>query len=889
MSQSRVKKRAPAERSVPVAAQQFAHTRACADTCVMPMLMLLFIGSGCAALFYEIVWFQMLRLVIGSSAVSIAVLLGTFMGGMCLGSLVLPRLIGDHHHPLRVYAVLEIGIGVIGILLYFLIPLIGNLYTGFLGHGFGSVLFRGVVCVICLLPPTVLMGATLPAIARWVEATPRGVSWLGFFYGANIAGAVFGCLWAGFYWLRQHDALITTLVAFGINLIVGGLGIALSLLASHKVTDEPDADVPVPEKAPHAWTIYLAICMSGLTALGAEVVWTRLLSLLLGATTYTFSIILAVFLIGLGIGSSGGAALSRRMASPRVGFALCQAALAGAIAWGACVISGSLPWWPIDPGLSATSWAIFQLDFVRCLWAMLPASILWGASFPLALASVAAKGQESGRLVGGVYAANTLGAILGALGFSMVGIGSLGTQGAQQLMVWLTAGCSLLVLAPLLIRAIGSLLAITPPGKSSGHPSYGAAGNLGIIVLGIGAILLPWGALGFIPSPPRGLIAYGRTLAYYANDLPEFKYVGEGMNASIAVSEEGSGARNFHVSGKVVASSIPTDMRLQHMLGHIPVLLHPNPKKVLIVGCGAGVTAGTFALYPDIEEIVLCEIEPLIPEIADRYFAKENNSIMQDPRLRRVNDDARHFIATTDEKFDIITSDPIHPWVKGAAALYSVEYHELCKQKLNPGGIITLWVPLYESNEPAVKSEFASFFEVFPDATVWHNPDFAYDDYGNYLGEGYDAVAMTGISHIDLDALQEKIKLARPDYYQEMQKRGARPKDIAKLYPIIVISTSYEYPVVTLDMEQQINELPNYDAFVIAATFAARAIDLSDWLRDAQLNTDRNMRLQYLAGESLNAQNGQQIYRNMVRGTRFPNDFFSSRDEESLRLLRQIY
>ncbi len=170
----------------------------------LPALFLLFIGSGCAALIYEIVWFQLLQLVIGSSAISLGILLGTFMGGMCLGSLLLPRLIRQREHPLRVYAMLEAGIGVLGVLILVGMPLVGGIYTAWAGEGMAGIIFRAIVAGVCLLPPTILMGATLPAISRWVRATPEGVSWLGFFYGGNIAGGVFGSLAAGFYLLR-HD------------------------------------------------------------------------------------------------------------------------------------------------------------------------------------------------------------------------------------------------------------------------------------------------------------------------------------------------------------------------------------------------------------------------------------------------------------------------------------------------------------------------------------------------------------------------------------------------------------------------------------------------------------------------------------------------------------
>src|SRR5678809_730510 len=192
----------------------------------LPALLLLFIGSGCAALIYEVVWFQLLQLSIGSSAVSLGVLLGIFMGGMCLGSLLLPRYIKPDQHPLRVYAYLELGIGLCGLIVLFAVPVVGDLYTKIAGTGQANLFLRAIVAAIMLIPPTLLMGATLPAIARWVEATPSGVAWLGFFYGGNIAGAVLGCLLAGFYLLVFYDISIATYVAVVLNLTVATAALA---------------------------------------------------------------------------------------------------------------------------------------------------------------------------------------------------------------------------------------------------------------------------------------------------------------------------------------------------------------------------------------------------------------------------------------------------------------------------------------------------------------------------------------------------------------------------------------------------------------------------------------------------------------------------------------
>jgi len=381
----------------------------------LPAVLLLFVGSGCAALIYEVVWFQLLQLVVGSSAWSLAVLLGTFMGGMCIGSLMLPRWIGARHHPLRVYLWLEVGIGVSGLLVLGAMPAVGHLYTSLVGHGLPGIALRAAVCALCLLPPTILMGATLPAIASWVAATPQGVAWLGLFYGGNTFGAVLGCVLAGFYLLRVHDSVVATWCAAGLNFGVALLA-ALLLRGSPEPASTP-APPPRADATPRgpARGVYVVIAFSGFCALAAEVVWARVLSLLLGATVYTFSLILAVFLIGLGLGSAAGAALARTLPRPRLALAGCQLAQAAAIAWAAYMIAAALPHWPVDPERMAVPAAKFRFDLFRCAWALLPSALLWGASFPLALASLVAPGQDPARVVGRTYAANTLGAIAGAL------------------------------------------------------------------------------------------------------------------------------------------------------------------------------------------------------------------------------------------------------------------------------------------------------------------------------------------------------------------------------------------------------------------------------------------------------------------------------------------
>lgn len=407
---------------------------------------MLFVGSGCAALIYEVVWLQLLQLVIGSTGISLGVLLGIFMGGMCLGSLLLPRLISPHHHPLRVYAFLEAGIGIFGILILSGLPFLADLYEGFVGHGAAH---RALVAAVCLLPPTVLMGATLPAIARWVKSTPEGVSWMGLFYAGNTGGAVLGTLLAGFYLLRVHDMPTATYTAVIINAAVALVAMAISSKTPYQAEAVSTTEKPAEKKFAHPG-VYIVIGMSGLCAMGAEVIWTRLLSLMLGATVYTFSIILAIFLTGLGIGSSAGAIMARKVQRARIALGTCQLLIAGATAWAVLMIS-RIPYWSVNPILitqKSGTWYMFFLDLLRAACVVLPAALLWGASFPLALAAVAVRNQDSGRMVGGVYAANTVGAILGSLAFSMLVIPQVGTQWGQRLIIMLASVSAMVAFAP---------------------------------------------------------------------------------------------------------------------------------------------------------------------------------------------------------------------------------------------------------------------------------------------------------------------------------------------------------------------------------------------------------------------------------------------------------
>ncbi|MDE3195755.1 MAG: SAM-dependent methyltransferase, partial [Acidobacteriota bacterium] len=376
----------------------------------LPLLIVLFIGSGGAALIYEIVWLQLLQLTMGSTAVSMAVLLGTFMGGMCTGSLALPRAVSGRTHPLRVYAVLELLSAIFGVAVLHALPLVSRLP-------------RVAASVVCLLPPAIAMGATLPAITRWVRGPYAGI-----LYGANVAGAVLGCLTAGFWLLRFFDMAVASYAAAALNVALAAVALVLSSIEKGDPAHE-ETSVHRPRDA----EVYLAIGLSGLSALAAEAVWTRLLSLTLGPTVYTFSIILAVFLAGMGIGSWMAGAHRREAARNRALLAWSQAGLIPAIAWAAWAIADWLPSWDKDLSTAADPWRIFLFDLGCCAVAILPSAILWGLSFPLALGTVDGSPEAGSREVGELYAANTLGAISGAIGFSILAVPLLGSGGAERL------------------------------------------------------------------------------------------------------------------------------------------------------------------------------------------------------------------------------------------------------------------------------------------------------------------------------------------------------------------------------------------------------------------------------------------------------------------------
>ena len=784
---------------------------------ILAALLALFGASGCAALIYQVVWLERLALAIGSSAPSLGVVLATFMGGLGLGSLLASRARAGVS-PLRRYALIELALGVLGLLALFGIPLLGGAYAALAGGGAWSLGVRLLVAAVALLPATLLMGATLPIVAPLVGAGPRGAAWLGWFYAANTAGGMLGAVVAAFYLLRVHDAYVATYVAAALNL---GVAAAASILARRQGA-APATAVEAPASTARVGgvgTIYAAAGVSGMTALAGEVLWTRHLSLLLGGTVYTFALILAVLLLGLGAGSAAGAAAGKRV-DARLALASCQALLAIAMAAGTYAVARSLPFWPVDVTLPTTAAAALQLDLLRVTYVVLPAALLWGASFPLALAALARAGEEPRRGIGRLYAANTAGAIVGALAATFVLVVLVGSQRAQQLMILASAAAAVLLLV-----------------RYRGFEARGLQRAAGLAALCAAAALA-------VPALPPEFVAYGRflpTRGLNANVV----YVGEGVTASIAVTEEPDGTLTYHNAGKTQASTYPQDMRLQRMLGHLTTLVPTEPRDVLVIGLGAGITAGAVSLDPEVERIVVAELEPLVPTVAAEFFDGPNYYVVNNDKVEIHVDDGRHLLATTAERFDAITSDPLDPWVKGAAALYTREFWQLCKARLNDGGVVTVFVQLYETTEDAVRSELATFLDVFPNGAVFAN---------TVEGMGYDVVLVG--------------------------RNGDEPIDVARLTHRLEDS---DYARVSASLRAV-----GFDsALDLLSTFTADAASLEPWLTGAELNTDRNLRLQYLAGEGLNVLAAAQIFAAIASSeTRVPPKLFTGTPAQ-LEELRQ--
>lgn len=688
-----------------------------------PVVLLLFFFSGAAALVYEIAWTRSLGLVFGASHLAVTTVLAVYMGGQALGSALLAKRADATARPLRLYGLLELGIAVFAVLFLGLMKVYPVLYGPLARLADESPLYLTVLrvgfAVVATIVPTTLMGATLPVLTRFVAGREGGPGkQLSFLYAFNTFGAVAGSLLAGFVLLEALGVTATLLSAAGVS---AAIGVAALVLQRRLVPGDVAA---VPRQAPQvarpggevsALTVRLTlwgIGVSGFCALGYEVLWTRMLTLVVGTSVYSFTLMLVAFLTGIGLGSQvfglAKQLTARRAALVFAGsqFAIGATALAVTIAMRDLPdLSTSLQGLFVGLQLREFSLRLLSSSVIAVAFMLVPAFFM-GAAFPAA-GTVWAQGHQSlGAAVGRLLSSNTLGAILGASvsGFALVSV--FGIERSLQLLVALNVAAGLVVavhalgrprlMAPVLV-ALAAVL-----GARAAWPGWGRSWNEKYFAAHVNSLRR-------VETPEQ------RAERLQSLDL---LYYREGVNETVSVTQPAGDIQTFIVNGRPEASNHPVDVQCQRALGHLPMLLHPGPRRVFVLGTGTGMTLGSTALHPEVEKVVLAEIEEGVLGVA-RTFADWNHHVLDNPKLHIVFNDGRNYLATTREEFDVITADPIHPWSGGAAYLYTQEYFRSVAERLAPRGIACQWLPLYELTTRDLQTVVKTFASEFKYVMIW--------------------------------------------------------------------------------------------------------------------------------------------------------------------------
>jgi spermidine synthase len=670
------------------------------------VLTLCFFLSGASGLVYEVVWLRWLTLVFGATALAVSTTLAAFMAGLALGSWAGGRLARYVHRPVVAYGVLELVIGAYALAMPTLLGAITPMLAAAGATDSSSFATlsaaRLALSVLLLALPTASMGATLPLLARVAapRARTRGGR-LGVLYAVNTAGAVVGTAAAGFALLPWLGATRTNWVAAALNLVVGA---AALLLGRRWGAGSEDVAGARPTLGPYRLALAVA-AVSGALALAAEVAWTRALSLVLGSTVYAFTIMLVTFLLGLAAGSFLMARWADRIRAVGTAIVLVQLGTALATALGVAVVS-ELPYafvrlFALSGGDHAR---LLPLQFLITGAVILGPALGSGAMFPLCVRLTADAGRPAAEGVGALVASNTLGAIAGSFLAGFVLVPVVGIQGTLTLAILLT-----------LTAAFGVLLARPGPRRAL---AYG----LGSALLGL-ALLVPilepdWQPLvmasGVAVSAPR-LQQLSRQELRETLQRPQLLFYEEGLTTTVSVEAQ-RGRLALRVNGKMDAST-GVDMPNQVLLGHLPLLFHPDPKDILMIGLGSGVSAGSALGHP-IRRMTVVEIEPAVVR-ASRFFDTVSARPLEDARARLVMNDARGFLSLARERFDVIISEPSNPWMTGVASLFTQDFFELARGQLRPGGVFAQWVQLYQLPPHLFRSVVATFHAVFPHVVVF--------------------------------------------------------------------------------------------------------------------------------------------------------------------------
>ena len=678
-----------------------------------------FFFSGAAGLVYQVVWTRLLTLVFGGTVYAISTVLAAFMGGLALGSLAFGRWADrSNKNPLLIYAWLEFLIGVYCLTTPWSLGFLRNFYAQVAIHFDGSPflfgLFRLVLVSVVLVPPTIAMGATFPILCLYyTESLGHLGARVGRLYSANTWGAVLGTFLAGFVlvpYLGVRAALFTGVL---LNTLVAGLVYLVYKFREAGVESAESADQVTPSQAeaePKGHGIILAgFACSGMFALSYEIVWTRVLQMTIGTTVYVFSTMLIAFLVGIALGSAVASKWADKLKRRLLAFGLLEITI-GLI---------TLPvLWALTraPLIFLSMYSLFEQSFlgytlatlaVSCI-VLIPQALLFGATFPLVSKLVTDEMSRLGSSIGYAYFVNTVGSIAGSLLTGFLLIPFLGTEK------------TLLVLASGAV-VLGSILVAFSEVTSSKRLTY-SLGALGILAAAL-FFREPWDPVlmsSGLYSKPNLIRQLGKEKFLQALSQMKILYMKEGVNAHVSVVE-GRGQRAIRINGKVVATTTAIDMANQMALAHIPMLLDKDPQKTMIVGLGAGVTAGHLAAHkPKTLDIV--EIEPAVLG-ASKVLSDINHSPWEQEGVNLVYADGRNFVLAGEPGYDVITSDPIHPYAQGAGSLYTVEHFRNCAKLLKEDGVMAQWLPLYGMSEEDSKSIVASFCEVFPHASYWVAPN----------------------------------------------------------------------------------------------------------------------------------------------------------------------
>ncbi len=686
---------------------------------VLGGLLLCFFLSGAAGLIYQVAWGKALGLVFGHTAYALATVLAVFMGGLAAGSAWLGRAGDRSARPIALYGWIEMGIAVTGAAS--LLGLAGvraaylAAYPSVAAHGSLLLILRIFGSALVLFLPTFLMGGTLPILVRGLTRSSSEVGTeFARLYWVNTAGAVAGTLAAGFVILPTLGLRTTIGIAVAINLIAGVFALSLSrkVPVSTTISAQPTPE-PTPESQPSSEEassrfLLVSFAIVGATAMAYEIGWARLLATQLGSSTYAFTLMLATFLIGIVLGSALFGVWSRRYRVNYSTFALTQTLTAVAAFSFLIFFSRSieiLP--PILQAAHGSFQGLVTAQFILCMLAILPAALVFGFNFPAVTMLIAGRqmfpGSGSAKIVGRAYAWNTFGAIIGALA---TGFLLLPRLGSFRLLA-ATAGVNL---------ALAALLSVV----NAPRAMFAFAGNL-LLLVAVAVI----GFSNFLYDP--AVAAFNTVLYWNQADRPlpltlrekarlmDVVYFKEGLNSTITVTQTDDYI-SLRTNGKVDASNHDTSTQL--LLGHLGALARP-PRRVLVIGFGGGMTLSAVARYPELERLDCVEIEPAVLGAAP-LLKQLNRGVLEDPRVHIIFDDARNFLFTTQQKYDLIVSEPSNPWISGVAALYTREFYSAAQERLAPGGVFVQWVQTYSLFPEDLRMVLATFLSEFKGATLWH-------------------------------------------------------------------------------------------------------------------------------------------------------------------------